>query len=77
MKETTLKPSHPILNCLLIKNHIYILENLRPCNDLILTFQPNLVLISEVYSFLHSNCHYQTVENLIYKCTEAATGGVL
>ena len=52
-----------------------LLLNSSSCNDLIFTWQPNLMTYSVAYSFLHNNCHHQiTLANLVYTlCTHHPT----
>ena len=45
-----------MINNLTHKSDIY-----SSCIDLLLTFQPNLVVESGVHSSLHSNCHHQII----------------
>ena len=45
----------------LIQEPTHILNSYSSCIDLIFTSQPNLVMESGVYSFLHSNCHHQVI----------------
>ena len=43
----------------LISDPTHILPASSSCIDLIFTDQPNLVVHSDVHSFLHTNCHHQ------------------
>ena len=58
----------------IIKEPTHILDNSRPCIDLIFTSQPNMVIAdsiftsqpnmvtaSGVHTYLHSNCHHQII----------------
>ena len=45
----------------IIKELAHILDNSRPCIDLIFTSQPNMVIDSAVHASLHANCHHQII----------------
>ena len=45
----------------IIKEPTHILDNSRPCIDLIFTSQPYVVIDFDVRASLHSNCHHQII----------------
>ena len=44
-----------------INEPTHILDNSKPCIDLIFSPQPNMIMGSGVHPSLHSNCHYQII----------------
>ena len=45
----------------MITKPIHILENSRPCTDLLFSSQPNMVMGSGVHASLHLHCHHQLI----------------
>ena len=45
-----------------INEPTHILDNSKPCIDLIFTSQPNMIIGSGVHPLLHSNFHHQIID---------------